>query len=171
MMWYCMTGSKTLESTTYTVFPGQLQNDFRIAFPGAKLCHVSSVLLESLYVNYKNLIGAGKIFLNVREEAFDLVIFQGKQLSYFNSFPFKTPDDLVYYVIFVTEQLNLNPEDTPVVLIGDTDKKSGIYDLLYRYIRNVDFAGRNETFNYSYVLNDLPPHQFYTLFNSQQCGS
>ena len=150
---------------------GKLQQEIRVAFPGAKLCHVSSVLIESLFVNYKNLMGDGRIFLNVRDEAFDLVLFQGKQLSYVNSFLFRAPEDLVYYVIFVIEQMNLNPEETPIVLLGDTDKRSAIYDLLFRYIRNLDFAGRNETFNYSYVLNDIPPHSFYTLFNSGQCGS
>ena len=150
--------------------PGQLQNDINMYFPDAKLCHVSSVLMESLYVNYKNLMETGKIFLNVRDEEFDLMIFQGKQLNYFNSFSFKVPEDLAYYLIFVMEQMSLNPEETPLVLLGDTDKKSGIFDILFRYIRIIDFAGRNEIYNYSYVLNDIPGQFYYTLFNSQLCG-
>ncbi len=150
--------------------PGQLKNDIHEFFPDAKLCHVSSVLMESLYVNFKNLMGVGKMFVNVRDEEFDLMIFAGKHLNYFNSFPFKAPEDLAYYLIFVMEQMNMNPEETSLVLVGETDKKSDIYDLLFRYIRNIDFAGRNETFNYSYALNDIPAHFYYTLFNSEQCG-
>ena len=150
--------------------PEQLQNNINVIFPGAKLCHVSSVLIESLFVNYKNLMGAGRMFMNVRDEEFDLMIFNGKNLTYFNSFSFKAPEDLVYYVIFVMEQMNLNPEETPLVLVGQIEKKSSTYDLLFRYIRNIDFAGRNEKFNYSYVLEDIPGHHFYTLFNSEQCG-
>jgi hypothetical protein len=150
--------------------PGQLKNDLDSVFPNINVCHVSSVLMDSLYVNYKNLMGTGKIFLNVRHEEFDLLVFNGKQLNYFNSFSFKVPDDLAYYLIFVMEQMNLNPEETPIVLLGDTEKKSGIVDILFRYIRNIDFAGRNETFNYSYAFNDIPGHFYYTLFNSEQCG-
>jgi hypothetical protein len=153
----------------YTVSE-KLQNDIRETFPYARLCHVSSVLMESLYMNYKNLMGTGKIFLNVRDEEFDLMIFQEKQLTYKNSFPFKVAEDLAYYLIFVMEQMNLNPEETPLVVVGDADRKSGIYDLLFRYVRSVDFAGRNETFNYSYVLNDIPGQFYYTLFNCEQCG-
>ena len=126
--------------------------------------------MESLYVNYKNVMGEGRIFLNVRDGEFDLMIFRGKQLNYCNSFPFRSPEDMVYYLIFVMEQMNLNPEAVPLVLLGDTERKSSVYDLLYRYIRTIEFAARNETFNYSYLLDDLPGHSFYTLFNSEQCG-
>ena len=39
-------------------------------FPGAKICHVSSVLIESIWMNFKNLITDKRIFIFVREEAF-----------------------------------------------------------------------------------------------------
>lgn len=150
--------------------PEQVNSDIARIFPGSKQCHVSSVLIDCLYVNYKNLMGAGKMFLNIREEEFDLVIFSGKQLRYSNSFPFRVPEDLIYYVIFVMEQMNLNPEEIPLILLGTTDKKSRIFEMLFRYVRTVEFAGRNETYGYSYIMDDLPGHWYYTLFNSEQCG-
>jgi hypothetical protein len=151
--------------------PGQVLNDISRLFPGSRHFHVTSVLIQSLYVNYKNLMGDGKIFLNVRDDEFDLLIFNGKQLGYCNSFPFKAPEDLVYYLIFVMEQLNLNPEEVPLVLLGAADRRSRLFELLFRYVRNVDFAARNGTFGYCYQLEELPAHYFYTLFNSEQCGS
>jgi hypothetical protein len=155
----------------YNVFsiPGRLQKEIKSIFPDARVCHVSSILMETLYLNYKNLMGTGKVFLNVRDEEFDLTIFNGKQLRYFNSFPFKVADDLVYYLIFVMEQMNLNPEETPLILMGAAEKKSTLFEMLFRYIRNIEFATRNDSFDYSYVLNDIPGHFYYTLFNSEQC--
>lgn len=137
-------------------------------FPDAAISHVSTVLIESLFTHFKNLFGQGKIFLNVRTGEFDLIIFKGKGLQYFNSFKFKVSEDLLYFLIFVMEQLNLNPEETPLVLLGDTEKKSELFDLVFRYVRNVEFVVRNETCSYSYVLNEIPSHKYYTLFNSGQ---
>lgn len=157
----------------YTVYslPGKLLNEIQTVFADATISHVSGILLESIYLNYKNLMNAGKIFLNVRDEAFDMAIFNGRQLSFFNSFPLRTQEDLVYFVIFVMEQQNLNPEEIPVVLMGDIEHQPGLFDLLFKYVRNVDFAARNGNFRYSAVLNDIPSHRYYTLFNCLQCGS
>jgi hypothetical protein len=150
--------------------PEQVNSDLSRIFPGSKQCHVSSVLIGCLYVNYKNIMGSGRMFLNVRDEEFDLVIFSGKQLKYANSFPFRVPEDIAYYLIFVMEQMNLNPEEIPLMLLGTTDNKSRIYEMLFRYVRTVEFARRNETYAYSYVMDDLPGNWYYTLFNSGQCG-
>jgi hypothetical protein len=139
-------------------------------FPGAKIFHHSTALIESLWMNYKNRISRKKVFIHVRENDFDLLVFDGKQLNYYNAFHFQAPTDLIYYVIFVMEQLTLNPEETEVVLMGNIEKESELYDLLYRYIRNIEFIKRNTAFKYSYVFNEIPPHYFYSLLNLRLCG-
>jgi hypothetical protein len=140
-------------------------------FPRAQVCHVSSLLIESIWMNFKNLITDKRIFILVREEAFNMVIFDRKQLVYSNAFHFRAPEDFIYYVIFVMEQLNLNPEEVPVTLLGDISTKTPHFDLIYKYIRNVDFALRSESASYSYVFDDIPGHSFYTLLNPVLCGS
>jgi hypothetical protein len=139
-------------------------------FPGAKTFHHSTALIYSICMNYKNRINREKAFIYVRETDFDLLIFDGKQLNYYNSFHLMAPGDLVYYVIFVMEQLGLNPEETEVALMGNIDMDSEIYALLYRYVRNIEFVKRNTAFKYSYVFNDIPAHHFYPLFNIRLCG-
>jgi hypothetical protein len=134
-------------------------------FPGAKVCHVSSLLIESLWMNFKNLITGKRIFIYVREEAFNMMIFEMKQLVYSNAFHFREPEDFIYYVIFVMEQLNLNPEEISVTLLGNISTKTTHFDLIFKYIRNVDFALRNESSRYSYVFDDVPGHAFYPLLN------
>jgi hypothetical protein len=116
-------------------------------------------------MNFKNLITEKMIFLFVRTDSFNMMIFEKKQLVYSNAFHFRAPEDFIYFVIFVMEQLNLNPEEVPVTLLGSITKKSQIFDLLCKYIRNVEFAQRNESPGFSYVFNDVPGHSFYTLLN------
>jgi len=150
----------------YTVYSisGHCRKEIDKVFPKATLCHISSVLIGNIWMNVKNMTGR-KVFLNLREGQFDLLVFEGKQLKYCNAFHYLTPEDIAYYVIFVFEQLNLNPEETCLALLGNVDKFSPVYDLLFRYIRNIEFISRSEGFDYSYLFNDIPGHSYWTLLN------
>jgi len=155
--------------TVYGI-PGSVMKELDRVFPKMSLCHVSSVLIGNLWMNVKNKTGQ-RVFLNLREGQFDLLVFEGNQLKYCNAFHFLTAEDIAYYVIFVFEQLNLNPEEINLTLLGNLDNFSPVFDLLFRYIRHVEFAGRNEGFSYSYLFNDVPGHFYYTMLNSFSCGS
>jgi hypothetical protein len=156
----------------YTVYavPGPVRKELDRIFPKYTLCHVSSVLIGNIWMNVKNKTGL-KVFLNLREGQFDLLVFDGNQLKYCNAFHFLTTEDIAYYVIFVFEQLNMNPEETGLVLLGNVDKFSPVFDLLFRYIRNIEFVSRNDGISYSYLFNDVPGNFYYTLLNSSSCGS
>jgi Protein of unknown function (DUF3822) len=155
--------------TVYSI-PGHCRKEIERTFPSLNLCHISTVLIGNIWMNVKNIAGR-KVFLNLREGQFDLLVFEGKQLKYCNSFHFHTPEDIAYYVIFVFEQLNLNPEEVSMALLGNVDKFSPVFDLLFRYIRNLEFLSRNDGFNYSYLFNDIPGHFYYSLLNPSSCGS
>jgi hypothetical protein len=148
-----------------------LDDDICNVFPDAKVCHLSSFLIETIWMNFKNLIQEKKSFVFVRQADFNLLIFDNKQLIYSNAFHFRAPEDVVYFLIFVMEQMDLNPEEIPLTLLGNIEKGSPHFDLLFRYIRNIDFAARNENLNYSHVFNDVPGHKWYSLLNPVMCGS
>ena len=139
-------------------------------FPGTRMIHFSSLLIESISINYKNRINSPHIFLHVRKPMFDLMIFDGKQMNYFNTFPFQNPEDVTYYLIFVMEQLNYNPEKIPLVLLGNVDQGDELAELLLRYVRHIETGRRNEAYRYSYLLNQLPPQTCFPLLNFFSCG-
>jgi hypothetical protein len=156
----------------YTVYsiPGSCRKEVDKVFPKVAFCHISSVLISNIWMNVKNMTGC-KVFLNLRDGQFDLLAFEGNQLKYCNTFHFLTAEDIAYYVIFVFEQLNLNPEEVPLALLGNVDKFSPVFELLLRYIRTIEFVRRNKGFNYSYLFNDVPGHYYYSLLNPSSCGS
>jgi len=155
----------SLDLYSVYIFPGRFHSNFMQTLPSARIQHISTALIESILGNYKNLMRDRQVFIHVRKENFDLVVFDNRQLSYFNAFSYSVPEDLAYYVIFVFEQLGLNPEETSVILMGKPDRNSPEYDLLYKYIRNLSTATRNEACTYSYVFRDVPGQAFYTLLN------
>ena len=140
-------------------------------FPGRRTCHLSTVLMDTIWMCYKNQLHGTRMFIHIGEEDFSLLIFDKKNLVYNNSFHYQTPEDLVYYVIFVMEQLELNPEEIPLTLLGKIDRETPLFELLFRYIRTIDFAMRNEAVGFSAVFNTIPAHYFFPLLNQGSCGS
>jgi hypothetical protein len=150
--------------------PEQVMAAKKEFFHTGKVVHSSSLLIESVWINYKNRINTPNVFLNVHENLFDIMIFDGRKMQYFNTFTFQNPEDVAYYLIFVLEQLNFNPEEIPLVLLGNVELKDGVSELLHRYIRHIDTGRRNESCRYSYMMNQLPSQSFFPLFNFFLCG-
>ena len=99
----------------------------------------------------------------------DIVIIEGNQLLFYNAFPYHSKQDFIYFIIFVIEQLNLNPEDIELKFSGKIDKKSTLYDIAWKYIRNIGFQELPASYRYSYVFNDIPAHYYFVLLNSGIC--
>jgi hypothetical protein len=159
-----------MDSHQVFAIPVPILKAIRGYYPNINIVHFSSVLIESIWINYKNRINANRVFVHVREKLFDLIIFDGCQMSYSNTFPFQNSEDVAYYLIFVLEQLNFNPETVPLVLLGNVGKGTGLFDLLAKYVHHIEFGRRNEAFKYSYILNQLQPQSCYPLLNFFSCG-
>tara|TARA_R110001583_G_scaffold125274_2_gene276806 strand:+ start:10528 stop:11370 length:843 start_codon:yes stop_codon:yes gene_type:complete len=123
--------------------------------------HSSTILIEKLLNNYKNFEG-DFCFVNVSNSNFEVIILKNKKLALFNSFSFSTKEDFIYYILFTAEQLNLNPEEFNLVLLGAIEKESELFTILYQYIRNIVFY---EPAVHPSILNDISSHSHFTLLN------
>ncbi|MFH1321120.1 MAG: DUF3822 family protein [Bacteroidota bacterium] len=153
-----------LDSLNLYILPQCVDSTLKNAFPGVSIFHHSSSLIEGLLIQYKN-HNDKKLIIHFRDSHFDVVVLDGKNLILFNSFDYQTKEDFVYYILFVCEQLQLNPENQELVLIGEIEKNSDHYSLLYKYIRNISLGERSDSFEYSYLFNDTPKHFYYNLFS------
>ncbi|NQV03044.1 MAG: DUF3822 family protein [Bacteroidia bacterium] len=134
------------------------------------LPHLSSVLIESIYQNFRGQLVRPKVFLHIREHLFDLVVMDQFKLYYANTFEFRRPEDLVYFTIFALEQLGFSQEQAEVVLMGKITRNAPLYNLIFKYLRRVEFAKRNPGNEYSFIFNEIPHHAYYPLLNLNQCG-
>lgn len=158
---------------TYNVYSIQagLEESAKKLFPSARISSLSSVLLQTVWMNFKTRINANRVFLHIRDKAFDLLIYDGRQIRYFNTFTWLVAEDVVYFLIFVLEQLGMNPEQASVVLLGNIDRGSNLFELIFRYVRNMEFGRRNESFRYSPVFDVIAPQSYYPLLNLISCVS
>ena len=126
--------------------------------------HFSSILIEN-FIDQSNANQELKMFVHVQGSQFEIVVVEKKKLILYNSFQYQTKEDLVYYILFVAEQLRQNPEDFDLELYGEIEPYSEIYALLYKYVRNVFFGKRLEKHLYSHELDGINEHDFFALIN------
>jgi hypothetical protein len=127
--------------------------------------HFSSGLIETLLSQNKNETKK-KLFVHVQASHFEAVVIEGKKLAFYNTFNYHSAEDFIYYLLFVCEQLHLNPESIETVLIGEIERSSAIFTLAQKYIRNLKFGERTDNSGYSYQLQSFPKHYYFSLFNS-----
>ena len=105
--------------------------------------HYSSVLLEKLSNELTDNF-SHKVFLNINNSFIDILYFKNKQLIFFNSFDYKSKEDILYYLLFTFSELSLNPDNIHLVCCGFIDLDSELYALLYNYIRNIELLEFHE---------------------------
>ena len=150
------------------VIPEELERCFNKHFPNHKWKHDSSILIESLLQRFKLQEGE-KIYLSIQNTYFELIVLDGKKLKFFNNFAYKSAEDLIYYLLFTCEQLNLNPDQIPLIISGEVEEESEVYKNLYKYVRNNSFIKRNPNYKYSFVFDKVKEHYYYKLLNQHLC--
>jgi hypothetical protein len=109
--------------------------------------HHSSILIEKLISKSTN--NKKTMYVNVSKTALDIVVLENKKLLFYNSFLYTTKEDFIYYILFIAEQLKLDPDKFPLYFIGSIEKETETYKFTYQYIRNVFFLeSKNPIFNH-----------------------
>jgi hypothetical protein len=135
-------------------------------FPKSSLKHFSAAHIPNVLAFNKN-IEEKKMIVNVSYKQIDICVIEHSKLLYFNIFNHKSPHDCVYYILFVCEQLKLNPEHILLELMGDVKKDSDFYTLLYTYVRKVNFTKRQ--IKLSPNIDTLAQHEYHPLLHQHQC--
>ncbi len=132
-------------------------------FPGSLMRHVASGLLES----WRALASphGPEVFANVRGKSLQMAVFDRAELLLFNTFPYQTSADFLYYVMLAFEQFRLDPENTPLLLCGELVPDSEIWRTLYRFIRDVRFLPRPARLVQPNELLELPGHLHVDLLS------
>ena len=111
--------------------------------------HYTTNLINEVYTIEKNNTNSN-LYLNINNSKIDIILVSDNQLKFINTFDYSTNEDIVYYVLFCFEQLNLNPENSPVVIAGDFNES--IYDMIFKYIRHLSIYESKIDLNHKLYL-------------------
>jgi hypothetical protein len=121
--------------------PLWVKSAFVIRFPRVKVIHRSTVLLKGIFDHPTY---SPKIHLFVENDQFYFVITEKSKLVYYNRFDYKELSDLVYYVLFVMEQKELDQSKFEINLYGLASNWEEKEKLQSFFESKVKIADKNE---------------------------
>lgn len=149
--------------------PDNLKEFLNLKYPKANIRHNLFSLIEKALKENKNFPERKQVHINFFRTYFELVVLSGSKLLLCNQFNYSCENDVIYYVLYVFDQLKLAPDSSELILHGDFKQSDPIYQMLKNYIKKTVFAKPTSLFNYSYTFNQLPEHTFTTLFDLYKC--
>ena len=145
----------------YTI-PSVIHDIILTFFPNAKQQAQQTILIEQFSKRDNDNDNA---YLHISDNILNISIFSNRKFLFNNSFNFKSKEDILYFTLFAFEQLKLDTETVNVNLYGEITKNDKIYQLLYEYIRNIQFGPKTNHLTFPSEFNKIKLYQFYSLFS------
>ncbi|TBN00465.1 DUF3822 family protein [Hyunsoonleella flava] len=123
--------------------------------------HFSTILIEEVLKNETD-SKSNKVYVHVCEQHFEIVAVDNGALILYNTFEYSNAEDFIYYILFTLEQLNYDPDNIDIVLIGNISEEGALYKMAYKYIRNITFG----TIGQQIVEDSEANHSNYIIVNS-----
>ncbi len=148
--------------------PKYIKENCRALFPGAVMRVAPAVFVKGVFRKHSDLI-ARQIFLNVFNGYFEMCVIQGSRLLYLNAFRYSAPSDVLYFVIFVLEQLGFVPSEENITLMGDISDSETVFNQLKIYCSSLRYAKHPDGVEYGETFADIHIHNYFTLLNIPLC--
>jgi hypothetical protein len=163
------TRMKLTDAWNVFAIPETTKELFKRQFPEPMFFHQYIPIAETKLAISRPGIGRNLVIINLQNRYFDLVVLEKNNLKLCNTFEINGETDLIYYTLFVFEQLQLIPTTTEVQLIGSHPDFEKIKQMLAKYIKHVKQPGLPGGFQYSYLFKEIPGHKFYNLLSLPSC--
>jgi len=124
--------------------------------------HASTVLIETILATEKT-SETTQFYAHVGQNQFQIIVLKNGKLQFYNSFVYHTKEDFIYYILFTAEQLKASPESLNLLLLGDVKQDDELYNIAYKYIRNVSFGQAQK--QYKFTETPETNHSNFTLIN------
>jgi hypothetical protein len=161
--------NKISNRDTYIVFsvPHSLFNLVNDRFPGVTVMHHLKPLLINAPIKHTH-HGDNYVQLHIEKDFFNLLVINEKKLIFCNTFSYRNVSDILYFVMYTFNNLELKQEDT-LFMSGQVEYYDELYTNMSEYIRSVRFAEPVGSSTYSYVFNEVGLQKFLNLFNAINC--
>lgn len=151
-------------------YPKSIESFLQKKYPKIKFetTHQTSAFIEGVIRDNK--FDKGKnMFLNVDYDHIVITVIENKNLFYCNRFSFTSSEDFIYYIMFIYNELGLNPEEVKLNIFGEIAPNSPLYDAINKYIRHSSFGKRPKFLNFSYHFDEVFDHKFFNTYAIHLC--
>jgi hypothetical protein len=153
----------------YLVYPLPMDHaKLHELFSPDKILHAATPYIISILLNVENYLSF-RLFAEIESKHIRVALLENGKLVMTNSFSYKTAADILFHIMNISRQFNLDPNRDKYYFTGIISKDSEIYTLLYKYIRYPMFLGSVNNIAFSSAFNQVPLHTFYNLFAITLC--
>ena len=157
-----------IDAKTVYAFDKEIKEMIQESFENMSLFHGSTAFIlgtSKLATKHDGF----NMYINVLNRKLNIVLFEGNQFLFNNTFAFQNVRDFVYYVMLVLDQFKVDPEQVPTYLSGQIMRESEVFKLLYRYIKHVDFLDAPEDLKFRSKYEAINAYKFFDLFSLRLC--
>jgi hypothetical protein len=133
-------------------------------FPGVKYIHTYTCALRS----YNGVDAPEQIAIHFSPRRFRVIVKKQGKLQLAQVYFYQTPLDVVYYLLKISSELELDQNYTHLVLSGLIEEDSAMYRQLHSFYTNLEFAAPSDL---AMPDHGLPGHYFYSLNTLASCAS
>lgn len=105
-------------------------------------------------------------FVNINYNFIEIAFIEKNNVSFYNTFSYKTNEDILYYILFVVEQLGYSHLEYNIALTSTI--KNDLLNLLRQYISNVNLFDSYEK-SISNISSEVDKSKYYILLQSTLC--
>lgn len=145
----------------------ELISYFEKTFPNVSIRHLGAVSID-LFFSQHSLKNAN-LYLSIADGYIEIAAKQRTELLFYNVFNFENNEDILYYLLFMMEQFQLNPLHVRLSVAGQRDSSDELIKSIKKYIKQVDFCVTDSSVNLNGELSTLPQHYYFTLLNQHLC--
>jgi hypothetical protein len=148
---------------TYAL-PGSIFKLIKERFRFAEFVHAYTPSLKI----YNGFVAGDQIDIHFTTQHFRILVKKNKQVQLAQVYPYKTPLDVVYYLLKICYEFGITQGEVFLILSGLIDQDSSMYNELHNYFLNLHFA---QALTFSLPENEYPHHYFTSLYNLAACVS
>jgi Protein of unknown function (DUF3822) len=131
--------------------------------PKAQVCHQMTAFIQACRAQCH--ASTFNTFVHVFQHDIVILIFEGMDLIFFNTYSFSSPSDFVYFIMLPLKQLKIDPLQTSAVISGEITEDSDCLMLARRFMGPFRFQKAPHMFEYPGAIESLPSHFCFDLYS------
>lgn len=151
----------------YNVFalPTYVANQVYNKFRNIKFFHQGTPFIRSVINAVSEPSG---ISININKDFFDIIVKENSALRFYNTFRYVNDNDLLYFVMYVVNQLKIDNKSGMLTLCGEQSDKQLFFNTLVKYFPNISYLEPvYPLFGEKFDKFDF--HKFFNLFYLYNC--
>lgn len=152
------------QMVTIYSFPGSLHQSFQKLFSSIQFFHAYTPAIKV----YNGYVADNQLSIHFTPQHFRVLLKKDSAIQLAQTYHYQTPLDVVYYLLKICYEFELEQSSVHLILSGLIEKASSLFTEIHQYFTNVHFAHPPEI---KLPESEQPRHFFTSLYNLAACVS